>query len=103
MGIDLQWLNERGEKLAELGDRHFLVTKFLPNSEDQNFPCLRFVDPAGNTVFNQIQVQQLILELEGLARQRKFRSAVQEHLQAVLEFARQAAGKTHTYIKFAGD
>ncbi len=28
---------------------------------------------------------------------------VETHLWAVLEFVRQAAGKTHTYVKFYGD
>ena len=103
MGINLYWQNEKGEKLAQLLDGNFLVSKFLPGVEARDFPCLRFVDPAGDTVFNQAQIQQLILELEGLARQRKFRSAVQEHLEAVLEFVRQAVGETHTYINFVGD
>ena len=102
MGIDLHWENERGEQLAELGDRDFLVARFLPPFDAPDFPCLRFVDPAGDTVFNQAQITQLVLELERLSAQ-KHAPKVERHLQAVLKFVRQAVGKTHTYIKFYGD
>jgi len=102
MGIDLRWETEKGEQLAELGDRDFLVARFLPHFEELDFPCLRFVDPAGDTVFNQAQITQLVLELEKLSTQRH-EPKVERHLQAVLKFVRQTVGKTHTYIKFYGD
>jgi hypothetical protein len=102
MGIDLRWENERGEQIAELRDGRFLVARFLPPIDASDFPCLRFVDPAGDTVFNQAQIKQLVWELERLSL-RKHEPKVERHLQAVLEFVRQAVGKTHTYIKFYGD
>jgi len=102
MGIDLRWEDEKGEKLAELGDPGFLVARFLPPFDAPDFHCLRFVDPAGDTVFNQAQIVEIVHELERLsAKQRD--PKVEAHLQAVLEFVRQAVGKTHTYIKFYGD
>jgi hypothetical protein len=52
MGIDLRWEDEKGNILAELPDGNFLVEKFLPHFEDKEFPCLRFVDPSGDTTFN---------------------------------------------------
>lgn len=102
MGIDLRWENERGEPLGELGDPGFLVMRFLPPFDASEFPCLRFVDPAGDTVFNQAQITQVVYELERLSAKRH-QPRVEAHLRAVLEFVRQAVGKTHTYIKFYGD
>ena len=103
MGIDIRWEDERGEVLAKLPDPNFLVAKFLPRSDDQSFSCLRFADPAGDTIFNQAQIHELISELEKIAVQKKHRQAIQEHLEAVLEFTRQSVGRVHTYIKFYGD
>jgi hypothetical protein len=104
MGINLRWEDERGKQLAELLDADFLVARFLPHYDAQDFPCLRFVDPAGDTVFNQAQITQLVWELERLSAQKnKHEPKVERHLQTVLEFVRQAVGKTHTYIKFYGD
>ncbi|MEI6195992.1 MAG: hypothetical protein WCS42_16855 [Verrucomicrobiota bacterium] len=102
MGINIHWEDERGEQLAMLSDGDFLVEKFLPQFDAQDFPCLRFVDPVGDTVFNQFQIDQLVLELEKLST-RKHDPEVERHLQAVLNFVREAAGKVHTYIKFYGD
>jgi hypothetical protein len=102
MGIDLRWEDERGKPLAELLDPKMLVECFLPDFGDQDFPCLCFVDPYGDTVFNQHQITQLISELETLSGKKR-EPEVERHLQAVLEFVRQTAGKTHTYIRFYGD
>ena len=102
MGIDLRWENEKGEQLAELPDKSYLVERFLPHFASGDFPCLRFVDPAGDTVFNQAQIKQLVWELERLSARRR-EPKVEQHLRAVLEFVRQAVGQTHTYIKFYGD
>lgn len=102
MGIDLRWENESGEQLAELPDPGYLVARFLPPFDSPDFPCLRFVDPAGDTVFNQGQISQVVWELERLSM-RSHDPKVARHLQAVLEFVRKAVGQTHTYIKFYGD
>ena len=102
MGIDLRWENESGGSLAELDDPDFLVEKFLPPFEAHDFPCLRFVDPAGDTVFNQFQIVEVVQELEHLLAKRH-EPQVEAHLRAVLAFVRLSVGKTHTYIMFYGD
>ena len=102
MGINIHLEDERGERLGELPDMDFLVERFLPDAAAQDFPCLRFVDPYGDTVFNQAQITQLVLELERLLAQKQ-EPEVERHLRAVLEFVRQAVGQSHTYIRFHGD
>src|SRR5260221_13412612 len=102
MGIDLRWEDEHGNQVAELLDTGSLVARFLPHFESQDFPCLRFVDPYGDTVFNQFQIRQVVAELERLSAQ-QHEPEVERHLRAVLEFARKANDPVHTYIKFYGD
>jgi hypothetical protein len=102
MGIDLRWENENGERLAELIDKDSVVESFLPQTDAQDFPCLSFVDPYGDTIFNQQQIVQAVSELERLSAQ-KHEPKAEHHLLAVLEFVRQAAGAVHTYIRFYGD
>jgi hypothetical protein len=102
MGIDLRWESEKGEVLGELPDGGALVERFLPDFEAADFPCLRFVDPYGDTVFNQPQIEQVARELEALAG-REHEPEVEKHLRAVLEFVMAARGKVHTYIRFYGD
>jgi hypothetical protein len=102
MGIDLLWEDENGNAIGELGDPGSLVERFLPGLDAEDFPCLRFVDRYGDTVFNQAQIDQVIIELERLAR--KWREPkVEQHLKAVLDFVAKARNQVHTYIKFYGD
>jgi hypothetical protein len=64
--------------------------------------CLRFIDPYGDTVFNQLQVPQLIIELRALERELtdpKLRLA----LAGLLSFVENAVDKVHTYVRFIGD
>ncbi|HWY75442.1 MAG TPA: hypothetical protein VN281_07490 [Verrucomicrobiae bacterium] len=104
MSIDIEWEDERGERLAHLPDPDYLVMRFLPQVGATGFTCLGFVDPAGDTVFNQAQITQFVSELERLLSERHaYEPRVRTHLQAVLEFVRQAIGQAHTYIKFYGD
>jgi hypothetical protein len=102
MGIDLRLESEKGEVFRELPDGGALVERFLPDFESADFPCLRFVDPYGDTVFNQLQIEQVTWELEALAG-RQHEPEVDRHLLAVLEFVRAARGRVHTYIRFYGD
>jgi len=103
MGIDVTWEDERCQRLAELNDPGHLVIRFLPPPTAREFQCLRFVDPAGDTTFNQAQIVELIHVLERQLSSGRRDPKVDEHLNSVLEFVRQAVGKTHTYIKFVGD
>lgn len=63
--------------------------------------CVRFIDPYGETVFNQLQLPVLIEELEAIHR-RSSDASFREHLGAVLKFL-SASRDLHTYVRFSGD
>ena len=71
-----------------------LVSRSLPKTL-----CLRFVDPYGNTVFNQLQIPDLIRELQQLSRG----AGASETLDRMIELAQKSNGEVHTYLKFIGD
>lgn len=64
--------------------------------------CLRFIDPYGDTTFNQAQLPVLIDELHDL-RNRVGDPKDVEVLDALLRFLESAVDQVHTYIKFIGD
>ena len=66
------------------------------------FPCLRFIDPYGDTIFNRIQAQQLLIELDAL-RLRVTQLSQQSALREISEFARRCSDQPHLYIRFQGD
>jgi hypothetical protein len=64
LGFDIRLEDERGKRLDEVGDPTNLLQRLLPSPKDQSFACLRFVDPYGDTTFNQAQMETLLAELE---------------------------------------
>jgi hypothetical protein len=101
MGIDVAWLDESGTLLKRLETVAYdwrLVRAIAPERSH----CLRYIDPAGDATFNQLQLPQLIQELEEATAAQLHGSKLRENGLAVLEFVRGCAG-THTYVKFIGD
>jgi hypothetical protein len=123
MGIDLHWENETGEVLEAIYDPVNYLGFVLTISPLEKTTCLRFIDPYGNTVFNHLQIPDLVRELQaaqqlvlsdqfaGLceAHQAKYRAAgaspteISEHLSRVMTLARRCGTEQHTYLKFYGD
>ncbi len=102
MGIDVRVETESGEVQDEVLDDGNLTDKLLPDREDGASPCLRFVDPFGDTLFNHIQIPLVIGELE-----KKLRCAtkaeIKAHCEAILSLLRAARGEEHTYVRFSGE
>lgn len=101
MGIDVQWIGERGDVRECVLDESDLLSEIVAGA-DEHSVCLRFIDPYGDAVFNQLQLPVLIEELSAVAANRLSREAI-EHRQRVIKLATKARGKVHTYIKFYGD
>jgi hypothetical protein len=64
MGVDLYMENEGGTKLGEVLDPHGLISRVVSLFGNETTTLLRFIDPYGDTVFNQLQIPVLIRELE---------------------------------------
>jgi hypothetical protein len=105
MGLVLRVEDEHGELIhseAELRDERNILHKLLPSHDDQEFPCLRFVDWYGDTTFNYLQVQQVLVELERLGARAQTTSEHQMVI-AIKALAELSLREPHTYLKFYGD
>ena len=89
MGINLYVEDEQGTRLADLLDPKGYVGCIVSLGGHGNTSCLRFIDPYGDTVFNQLQVPILIRELEA-TRDLVTPARVAELGQQFLEGARNA-------------
>ena len=99
MAINVEWQDERGAILARYEGPSFTLT--LVERADPASNCMRFIDPYGNTTFNQQQLPVLVQELEALETQTT--DGQREVIRALLTFLRPAQDQVHTYIKFIGD
>lgn len=101
MGITVRVESEAGEIEAEVADPAELTQTLLPDATDASWSCLRFVDPSGATIFNQLQISALIGEL-----QRRLAELddpdVKEHLGEILQLVESAEGQERTFVRFVG-
>jgi hypothetical protein len=98
--IDVERQDERGNEIARYMDPG-IVSELLA-AADENGRCLAFIDPYGNTTFNQIQLPVLVEEIR-LVRDRLSATELRERADNLLLFLRLALGEIHTYVKFIGD
>lgn len=71
-------------------------------ADESEFACLRFIDPNGDTIFNQIQLPWLLADLCRLRA--RCASALQiEPIAQLDQVVECAIGKPHIYVRFIGD
>lgn len=64
MAIDLYMEDDEGNELGAVLDPDELTDRIVALAGHAGTVCLRFIDPEGDTAFNQFQIPTLIWELE---------------------------------------
>jgi hypothetical protein len=101
MGFKITLEGERGDIEDTVLDSTHLLNGILPQVSDQTFRCLGYVDEYGVTMFNRMQMPDLIAELERLAEQSNDQRSGLIH--QVLGLAQRCRDELHMYVKFRGD
>ena len=102
MGINVYWKNESGEILGELSDADFLLSNLSKLLYQQPGSCARYIDPAGDACFNQLQLPDLLSELQQV-RTKVAGGRPAKQLDDLIALVAQARGTTHSYVWFLGD
>ncbi|SRR6266567_7167927 len=97
--ISIEIQDERGRQLQPFDDADILASVLSDGA--QGTSCLRFIDPYGNTVFNQLQIPLLTAELR--AKAAALPGELRTRTQRLADFIAAAANRPHVYIKFIGD
>jgi hypothetical protein len=99
MGIDVKLQRENGEVLEEIFDEKNILSKLLPRQDNS---LLSGIDPYGDTTFNRLQIEKLLLELTELQTQSLNQDQIQQ-LAKIRELAEKCNSGVHRYLKFVGD
>ena len=102
MGIDVRIQNERGGVIRELPDPRSLLPRLLRQLSGKESVCVRFIDPYGDTYFNQLQMPVLLRELRAVVDGCTDQDA-KAHGEAVVALVESANERVHTYVLFTGD
>jgi hypothetical protein len=98
MAIFVSIEDEDGETLDKVFDIEIIQKRF-PRTKEEGGACLRFIDERGDTVFNRLQLGELIEELASLGSSLS-QSQEKKELDVLLAACRKAIGTRGAYLKF---
>jgi len=99
MGIDVRLETEKAEPIGEpIVDQSGRLAAALAAAKGH---LIEFIDPYGNTVFNQLQLPVVVKELEAVLG--NVGAPSREHISAVVELLRSGLEEPHVYARFIGD
>jgi hypothetical protein len=102
MGVDIRLVDANGKVMEETPDMENVLSRLLPAWDDASFHCLRYVDPWGETVFNHLQMDELVTELRRIRTQ----STTEEQrafVDGIEDMAMKCREGRQLYLKFLGD
>ena len=102
MGLNIVFQDEAGKEIENVADPTNILLRFLTSPDDADSRCLRYVDPYGDTVFNRLQIADVLKELVLLSR-RASAEDERELFSSIIGLANRCQATVHTYLKFYGD
>jgi hypothetical protein len=93
--------NEDGTVVESIQDNG-LLSKFIPEVHDNNYCCVKYINLWGNTVFNELQLDDFIKELKIITAKSEDEN-VKALVNKLIEFATRADNEGPGLIKFIGD
>jgi len=102
MGLVITVESENCTRLGEILDSTNILHRLLPSHDDESYHCLRYVDWYGDTVFNRLQMETVLGELDRI-RLHARESGEEDLVDRVKELARRCQAEPHLYLKFYGD
>jgi hypothetical protein len=98
MGLTVRLQDEHGKPRCESD----IGVDFHIPTGDVSFRLLCYIDPYGNTVFNQLQMETFLAEWENIRDDAKTQDEVAAW-SSVKTFATKCKNDVHLYLRFMGD
>ena len=99
MGIDVRLETETAEPIGEpIYDPSGHLASALAEVKGS---LVDFIDPYGNTIFNQLQLPTVVREFETALK--RISPPFREHVTAVVALLRTGLERPHIYARFIGD
>jgi hypothetical protein len=102
MGLGIELQDEWGGILSSTADPKNLLANLLPPVSHKPSLLLGYIDPYGNTIFNNLQMNQFLIgwaEVSSKAQTPEERELV----SAIEAMAQRVRDEVHLYLKFIGD
>lgn len=88
----------------DLGERSewIMLHGVIPSREERDYPCLRGIDPYGETVFNHLQMESFLEEWDRV-RDRASDESQKDAWQKIKEMAEICRQDRDLYLRFVGN
>jgi hypothetical protein len=102
MGLGIELQDEWGGILRSTADPKNLLANLLPPVLGKSSLMLGHIDPYGDTTFNNLQMNQFLIEWAGVSS--KAQTPEERELVSAIEaMAQRVRNEVHLYLKFIGD
>ncbi len=91
-------LEDENKGLIESLDNEFISDVIFDSSNNNKFNLIKYLDPYGDTVFNYLQMDDLILDFKKLQGIR-----YDESIEEIIKLASKCKSEPHKYLVFYGD
>ena len=98
MGLTVRLENEHGRPVHESD----IGIDFWVPTGDPSFQLLCYIDPYGNTIFNQLQIDEFLTEWDKLRPEAKTKDDMAAW-SGVKQLATRCKEEVHLYLRFMGD
>jgi hypothetical protein len=102
MPLTIQLTDERGKMMKQVLDRSWFLNGGVLPLDDKSYSLLRYINPYGNTVFNQLQMRDFLNEWQRLRAAARVPEEI-ALMDGVENLARECQAEPHLYLKFVGD
>jgi len=101
MSFTINLETEDGKIINSIDDND-LLKKYIPEINNKEFYCLKYLDVYGDTVFNKLQMDDLNIELKRIQEKNKS-DEIGLLIEKLFELIEKCKNEVHLYLKFYGD
>lgn len=102
MGLTIYLQDSKGNVFETITDESNLLHNILPASADSRFLTISRIDWYGDTIFNRMQMADVIQDLKRLDSV-NFSPAEKDMVFEIISLAKTGIERPHFYLKFCGD
>lgn len=102
MGIKVVLESENGEQIESFKDNKNVLHEILPGIDDDNYCMVKYIDWYGDTVFNRLQAERLLLEVNNLNIDTN-NIDHNDMIDKLRQLCERLNNEVHVYLKFYGD
>lgn len=102
MGIDLHIEDEHGKSIYCISDDQQIFAHVINQTKMSEYSLLKYIDPYGDTTFNNMQLNDLLYDLSSLHTTISD-IATRKYVNKLISLLENYTNTNHVYFKFYGD